>query len=245
MICFSLPAESTVTAAGVDIGNHLFNGVFPSDNHDHTARSCYGGIKQVSRQKHRRTAYCGHDDDGKFAALTFVDRDTVRQLQIIHIAALVGCRSFIIELHLHDVFLRVDKGDKADIAVENALPVLDADCAVFLPFELVVVAGLHDLVALAEGRVAADTLMLAGSRRIEFCLKQLVEHPYAAFALLGWGKHLHLAHGVKIEETGKPCRAKRDNAFCGVGGGNGTFKKEIAPLCIQTRGSPRLIRWAL
>lgn len=62
------------------------------------------------------------------------------------------------------VLLRVDGDDRADVAVEHAR----AGRAVgALPRQIVVIADLHDAVALAEARAAAELFAPAGLRRVQ------------------------------------------------------------------------------
>ena len=161
--------------------------------------------------------------------------DAVRQLQIVHIPALVGGDALVVKLHLDGALLRVDGRDEADVAVEDALSLLPGEHALLLPFELIVVARLHHLVALTEGRVAANALVFVGSGRVELRLQHLVEHPHAAVALFGRGEHLHLLHRVKAKEVRQARRAEAHDLSGGVRRRGGALKEEIAALRVQPR----------
>ena len=115
-----------------------------------------------------------------------------------------------------------------------------------LPLELIVVARLHHLVALAEGGIAAHALVFAGSGGVEFRLQKLVEHPYAAFALLGRAEHLHLPDGIEVQEARQAGGAERDDALRRVGRGRRRAqRKKSLPFALSRGASPRLMRWAL
>ena len=160
--------------------------------------------------------------------------DAVGQFQIVHVRALIFGHALVVKLHAHHVLLRVDGDDEANVAVENALPFLRAEHALLLPLELIVVARLHHLVALAEGGIAARALVFAGSGGVEFRLQKLVEHPYAAFALLGRAEHLHLPDGIEVQEARQAGGAERDDALRRVGRGDGALKEKVAALRVES-----------
>ena len=77
--------------------------------------------------------------------------------------------------------------------------------------------------------------MFAGSGGVEFRLQKLIEHPYAAFALLGRAEHLHLPDGIEVQEARQAGGAERDDTLRRVGRGDGALKEKVAAFRVEPR----------
>ena len=159
--------------------------------------------------------------------------DAVRQLEVIHIAALIDGLAFVVKDDGNRLVLRVNFAHKADVAVKDALPLFPAKHALAPPLDLVVVARLHHLVSLAEDGIAARALLLARGGRIEARLKQHVERPHAAIPLLCRGEHLNLPHGLHTKEARQAGGAQLHDARGRVRRGGRALKEEVATLRVQ------------
>ena len=121
------------------------------------------------------------------AALRLVDGDRPRRFQltqqfggIVHNTSVKG----------HGDTACVHLGDHTDIAVENAQITLT--CFGIFPKQIVVVADLHDTVALSEDVLPEGPFALVGGRRIEGGLQGAVEGGGACPTHTGGGEHLDL-----------------------------------------------------
>ena len=95
----------------------------------------------------------------------------------------------VVKLNGDELAGGIDLLNDTHIAVEDAR----AHGAVIpLPHHVVVIAGLHDPVALPEHHVAPRLLPLAGGGRVQRRLQGAVQVHRAAHALAGGGQHLYL-----------------------------------------------------
>ena len=102
--------------------------------------------------------------------------------------------------------------NNARVSVKDAGPAVDLKAVIApdLPLDLVVVAGLHDLVPLPEDHVLPLHLSLVLRRRIEDALQHLVEPDDSQRALPHGRQHLDLAHiAVEIPRQFVPHKLHR------------------------------------
>ena len=108
--------------------------------------------------------------------------------------------ALIIE-HRDRLSMRIDLTDSADIAVKNAHASLDhePEPSAHLPFKLVIVFDLHDLVASSNEQFSMPVFRFSGAGRIQLVLKDLIQsfHSQQALScrrkdlqLLPWGIHV-------------------------------------------------------
>ena len=114
-------------------------------------------------------------------------RDRVGKLKLAQHIERVG-RKAVIEAHDQAFLLRIDALELAHVAVEHAR----AGLVAALPDDVVVVAHLHDAVALAEDNVAEALFAPVLAWRIERLLQTAVERSRAAALPSGRGQHLNL-----------------------------------------------------
>ena len=118
-------------------------------------------------------------------------------------------RGAVVEDDLQKLAARVDLCDLADIAVEDARA---GGAVLLLPDDVVVVARLHDAVALAENELAEAALLFAGFRRVQRGLQSEVQRPRPRVAAAGWGEHLQFVRG-DAHFVGQSRFAQLDHGF--------------------------------
>ena len=96
-----------------------------------------------------------------------------------------------VEAERHPVAARCDFEDAAHIAVEHAAALR----AVFAPFDVVIVARLHDLVSFTEDDCAVFFLALPRVRRVERSLQEPVQLERTQLSLPRGGDDLNVVLG--------------------------------------------------
>ena len=127
------------------------------------------------------------------------------------------------------VLLRVDGDDRADVAVEHAR----AGRAVgALPRQIVVIADLHDAVALAEARAAAELFAPAGLRRVQRRLQGAVQIGRPRLALAGGADDLNFPGG-DMHILRQTARAELTDGLHELRGRAAAQEEAVAVLCGQ------------
>ena len=149
------------------IMDHLINNLMRADKDKQLFRTCYGGVKQISGQKHWGCRKCGDYDRGIFASLAFMYCYRVCGLKVLKQAKVI-CDLAIIKGYQHCGLAYLF--DNSDISVEYSHSRLTPA----RPFDLVIVAYLHNTVTLAVGYFAVFMLSFAVFWGIQHGLKQNV-----------------------------------------------------------------------
>ena len=120
--------------------------------------------------------------------------DGIRQFQVLQLREGIFHGPRVIKNDRHHLCVRIDLFDPAEVAVENAGPPVNghAEVAAHFPFDLVIVAGLHDLVSLPEDRLPAHMLPPASVRGIEHALQDFIEPLNTQAAAPHGSQHLNL-----------------------------------------------------
>ena len=164
--------------------SHLEGSFFSNQNHQFSP-SGDSGVEQVALQKHELLT-CQRDHHcRKLAALGFMNRDGIGELQLVEFAGLVIHPLIAVEGDNHVRRLLGDLGDMADISVED--------------FLFVVIPGLDHLVAGAEDGTEAFDLEFKLGRRIEGLLEQRVQFGGAKRLTIHWSEHLDVIPGIEVE----------------------------------------------
>ena len=111
-------------------------------------------------------------------------RKAIGQLNLLQLRVLILNATQVVKLHGHCLFIRVNPGNKANIAVENPHAFLAIRRH---PGELVVVFDLDNLVALPQDKLTKLQFTLPGGWGIQRFLQHLIETGNPAYAFLGRG----------------------------------------------------------
>ena len=110
-----------------------------------------------------------------------MDRCCISELQLLGLFIRIIRKSSLFILHGHQLSIRIDLPDNAQVAVEHTHAAL-SDHSIDspdLPLQLIVVFDLHDLVAFPEHAAAVFFFFFLRRRRIQVSLKDHIEalHP--------------------------------------------------------------------
>ena len=125
----------------------------------------------------------GDDDARELAALAFVNAECVGELEFIELSGFVFDEAVGIVTDVNFDGIGINGDDVADVAVED--------------FLVVVVVGLDDLVADAEGDAEALDFELEFVGRIERKLQGLIERNGAEEIAIHRREHLDVADGIE------------------------------------------------
>ena len=103
------------------------------------------------------------------------------------------------------------------------------------PGHLVVVLGLHHLIANTEDRLTANIFIFLIRRWIERCLQSSIQCNDPAVALSCGRQHLDLPERINFEKSRQPPADQVDNGLRGIGWHGLPLKEEVAPLCVHAR----------
>ena len=112
-----------------------------------------------------------------FASLCFVNRRSICQLQFIQLAEGIIHSLSLFIFNSKQLVRRINSPDDAHITVEDPEAPLRDD-SVFspqLPFQLIIVSDLHDLVSLPKNSAGGFSLLLGRRRRVQISLQNPVE----------------------------------------------------------------------
>ncbi len=180
--------------------DHLFNGGLLPDGDHFGPGPCDRRIEEVAVAEHGRHVHHRQDDRFELGALALVDRDGIGQFEVFEVQGRVDGFAAV-EVHFHDPFLLVYRGQDADISVEDSAPLLGPSG----PEDVVVVFDLHDLVPFAEHAGLQFDFILALCRRVDRLLQDAVEVDRARVTLPGGAQHLDVPDrvvAVGLRQTG-------------------------------------------
>jgi ribosomal protein S13 len=157
---------------------------------------CYGRIEQIPRKQHGRPPYKGHDYGGKLASLALMHRSCIGKYQFIQLAEGIYNFFFIIKQNMHFLLIIIYEYNTSYIPVVYALSP-DKTVIRKLPFCLIIVFYLHNLVPGTEGVLAECFFLFKLGRRVNRCLNFLIQLYYAGIPLFHGRKHLYIPYGNK------------------------------------------------
>ena len=156
-------------------------------------------------------------------------RYAVGQIQLVYVAVVVHGGALVIEQHRDRALGGVDSRHAAHVAVEHARAAVRAAG----PLQVVVVLGVHNLIADPEQHIAGHALVHARALGVERLLQRAVERPYAGFALLGRGQHLYAGKRVHMRKARQAARSQLDYAAGRLSGGLAALYEEVAALFVE------------
>ena len=158
------------------IADHIPDGIRTAENGNTISRSRYACIQQIPVHQHPGPSQKGHDHSRVLTALRFVYRDRVGKLHLIHHGKRIGHSLALIILYRHKLAKLIDLQNRSHIPIKDPQPLINGNTlfADHIPFKLIIVFGLHNLIALPEQRPPTFMLHFSGRGRIDILLENLV-----------------------------------------------------------------------
>ncbi len=163
-------AQTGIPSCALVVVYHFIYILLTADDDEELFCSCNGCVQEISVAQLIKSAHYGEYDRFKLTALTLMHSNGISK---VYLREQVECICSLSAVKVYDSKRAsvVDTYYASDIAVEYACTLL----AVLRPCDVVVIACLHDLVALAVGVYIAFLLLLVLCRGIYLALEKLVK----------------------------------------------------------------------
>ena len=159
------------------ISDHCLECHITSDDGDTLSGARHVRLLKMPRHQHARSAEQRNHNRRVLASLRFMYRCGVGELQLVRLFERIVCEFSFLKLHGDHLGIRVDAPDHAEVSVEYTHTALRHDSvdAADFPLHLVIVADLHDLVALAEDITSIFPLGFVRYGRVQELLQKLIQ----------------------------------------------------------------------
>ena len=148
-----------------------------------------GRVEHAAREQHGAGLADAEHDRAVLAALRLVHRHDPCVFKLVEHLEAVG-RGLAVVAHCERLRLRVDGRDLTDVAVIDARS--SGRTVRVFEHDVIVIADLHDAVALAKDGLAEAPLLLLGRRRVERRLQAHVQCGHAGVILACRREHLNV-----------------------------------------------------